>query len=371
MSNIVIFTGSTGAGHTLAARSLKEALDEKGHNVTIIDGFKKSGKFLSTTIEKGYKDLVEYLPELYRRVYQSFDKPSPYYDLTLSALRKYMQGQLIPEIKKLNPDLVVSTHPLVTNVLGQLKEENALPYPVLAFVTDFKIHEAYINPSIDAYVVATPYTKESMRGKGIMGDRIYPYGIPVRPEFKEHKDLRDPDVFSILLMGGSLGSSQMKKTLKSLLKAQVPLKIRVVCGTNKKLRKSITELLTEYPSYQKDVYVYGFVDDISGLMDQSDVLITKPGGLTASEAITKNIPMIIAYAYPGQEEENAQYLVEMGMALLVAKPKELGGVISFLTRNRYILNNMRRIMREVSDNQSIDKTVALCEKLASGEAEEN
>lgn len=363
MANIVIFTGATGAGHTLAARSLKEALDAHGHQVIIVDGFKNSGKIVSKTVEKGYKDLVEYLPKLYRSLYNKLDRPTKTFDTIFLAAKKIMQRQLLPEIAKLNPDLIVSTHPIITNILGQLKEEGEFDYPILAFVTDFKIHETYINPTIDAYVVASDYTKKTMAGKGIDNNRIYPYGIPTRREFSSHEDLRDPAEFSILLMGGSLGAKQMKKTLKALLRADAPLRIFAVCGKNKSLQAELEEIVLEGIDDNKHVDVLGFVKNISELMDKSDIIITKPGGLTTSEAIMKNLPMIIPYTYPGQEEENANFLVHSGMALQLGSASELTSVIVFLMRNPYILEHMREEMKEQSEKNSIQKTVLLCEKL--------
>lgn len=363
MANIVIFTGATGAGHTLAARSLKEALDAQGHQVIIVDGFKNSGKFVSKTVEKGYKDLVEYLPKLYRSLYNKLDKPTKTFETVFLAAKKIMQRQLLPEIDKLDPDLIISTHPIITNILGQLKEEGDLDYPILAFVTDFKIHETYINPAIDAYVVGSDYTKKTMAGKGIDTYRIYPYGIPTRPEFSSHQDLRDPEKFSILLMGGSLGAKQMKKTLKALLRSDAPLRIYAVCGKNKSLRTELEDIVLERMDENKQVAVLGFVKNISELMDKSDVIITKPGGLTTSEAIMKNLPMIIPYTYPGQEEDNANFLVRSGMAMQLGSASELKSVIVFLIRNPYILEHMREEMKEQSEKNSIQKTVALCEKL--------
>lgn len=366
MAKIIIFTGSTGAGHTLAARSFKEALTAAGHDVEIIDAFKESGKVLNTVVEQGYKQLVERLPDLYRKMYNAFDEYSKVYEVVFSSAKKIMQKDLLPDIERIHPDLIVSTHPIVTNVLGQLKQEGDLDYPILAFVTDYKIHEVYLNPTIDAYVVASEYTKKTLIEKGVEPDKIYPFGIPTRHEFSVRSSVPvDKEMTTIMLMGGSLGARQMKSAFYALLKAKSPMHIIVVCGKNEMMKHTI-ELINSTEGARADnkaVEIYGFVDNIPELMDESDAIITKPGGLTSSEAIMKNIPIIIPYAYPGQEEENAHYLVTSGMALQIDSVRDLSSVMDFLIENKYIINHMKELMSEESSKHSIQKSVELSEEL--------
>lgn len=365
MSKIIIFTGSTGAGHTLAARSLQEALTAAGHEVDILDAFKESGPLVNTLVEQGYKQLVDYMPGVYRKMYNKFDTYSKVYEVVFSSAKKIMRKDLLPEIAEEAPDLIVSTHPIVTNVLGQLKQEGDLDYPILAFVTDYKIHEVYLNQTIDAYVVGSEYTKKTMAGKGIDPDRIHPFGIPTRSEFSERPESPvNRDMTTIMLMGGSLGARQMKSAFLALLRAKSPLRIIVVCGKNKRLQRMIELIDAEsFHGNNKAVEIHGFVNNISEMMDESDAIITKPGGLTSSEAIMKNIPIIIPYAYPGQEEENAHYLVSSGMALQIESVKSLSSVMDFLIENKYIINHMKEVMSEESSKHSIENTVNLCEEL--------
>lgn len=365
MSTTIIYTASTGAGHTLAAISLKEAMESNGMNAVILDAFKESGQVANTIISQGYKQLVENLPKVYKKLYQHFDADRVGNEVVMKNAARVIKGDLLKDFERIKPDLIISTHPIVTNTLGRLKEEGYFNLPVLSFVTDYKVHEVYIKDSIDAYVVASDFTKESMIDREVDPNKIYAYGIPTRSEFNTGKrpDELNSNQGSILLMAGSLGSRQLKKAFLALLHTKANLSITVVCGKNERVRQQLELLAAEIPHANKEVKVLGYVNNISELMDQSDAIITKPGGLTTSEAIMKNIPMIIPYAYPGQEEDNAHYLVQNGMALQTDNINNLTSLVDFLIENRYIINHMSQAMSEEAQKHSIQKTVELCQNL--------
>lgn len=370
MSKIFIFTASTGAGHNLAAKSIAQALSEYGFEVDVYDAFKESSAVLDKIVTKGYKQLVENVPKLYEQIYNQFNHMTPFQQNIFKMMTKVMNPEIVPMIQKEQPHLLISTHPFVTNILGTLKEHGAFDLPVLSFVTDYKIHSVYLHKKINAYVVGSEYTKETMIEKGVNPDIIYPFGIPIRQEFVEETrkkaEIEDPTIRgTILLMAGSMGTRQMEKAFVALMKAQEKIKIIVVCGNNKKVERSIEFLNKVYETEDKVVEIHGFVDNIPELMDESDAIISKPGGLTSTEAIVKCIPMIIPYYYPGQEEENADYLVESGMAIKVDKIKELTSMVDFLIENKYIIQQMAENMSEEARNHSMEKTIELCKKLIS------
>lgn len=369
MPKVFIFTASTGAGHNLAARSMAEVLGEAGMDAVIYDAFKESSAVLDKIMTAGYKQLVEYVPKLYEQIYHQFNHMTPFQQYIFKLMARKMNPDLVPLIQNEKPQLIISTHPIVTNMLGTLKEHGAFDVPVLSFVTDYKIHGAYLHEAIDAYVVGSEYTKDTMIEKGVNPDIIYPFGIPVRPEFIEETQKSeavtgDPSVRgTILLMAGSLGTKQMEKAFAALMKANEKIRIIVVCGNNPKVERSIEFLNRVLSSEDKIVEIHGFVDNIPELMDQSDAIISKPGGLTTTEAISKNIPMIIPYCYPGQEEENADYLVESGMAIRIDKIKDLTSMIDFLVENKYVIQEMSANMSEEARQHSMEKTVALCQDM--------
>ncbi|HEY5556640.1 MGDG synthase family glycosyltransferase [Acetobacterium sp.] len=367
MPKVFIFTASTGAGHNLAAQSLKESLDEAGMNTEVYDAFKESNVTLDRLITKGYEQIVINVPKLYEQMYNQFNNMNRFQQGIFQVLTRIMNPEIVPLIRAGNPDLIITTHPFVTNVLGTLKEHHAFDVPVLSIVTDYKIHTLYLKKMIDAYIVGSDYTKQTMIDKGIAPDIIYPYGIPIRQTFLKNNRL-DPkektDIAgTILLMAGSLGTKQMEKAFSSLLKVRDKIRIIVVCGKNVKIEKEIRNINSREPSTNKIVEIHGFVNNISELMDMSDAIISKPGGLTSTEAIVKNIPMIIPFYYPGQEEENADYLVDGGMAIKVNKIKDLTSMVDFLFENKYIIKRMSENMSEEAAKHSMSKTIELCQDL--------
>ncbi|KNZ41676.1 MGDG synthase family glycosyltransferase [Acetobacterium bakii] len=367
MSKVFIFTASTGAGHNLAAQSLKESLDDAGFETEVYDAFKESNVTLDRLITKGYQQMVVNVPKLYEQMYNQFNNMNRFQQGIFQVLTKVMNPEIVPLIRAGNPDLIITTHPFVTNVLGTLKEHNAFDVPVLSIVTDYKIHTLYLKKMIDAYVVGSDYTKQTMIDKGIAPEIIYPYGIPIRQTFLKNNRLdpkEETDIAgTILLMAGSLGSKQMEKAFSSLLKVREKIRIIVVCGNNAKIEKEIRSLNKRDASENKIVEIYGFANNISELMDLSDAIISKPGGLTSTEAIVKNIPMIIPFYYPGQEEENADYLVDGGMAIKLNKIKDLTSMVDFLFENKYIIKRMSENMSEEAAKRSMSKTIELCQDL--------
>jgi processive 1,2-diacylglycerol beta-glucosyltransferase len=367
MSKVFIFTASTGAGHNLAAQSLKESLDETGYQTEVYDAFKETNITLDRLITKGYQQMVVNVPKLYEQMYNQFNNMNHFQQGIFQVLTKVMNPDIVPLINSGKPDLIITTHPFVTNVLGTLKEHSAFDVPVLSIVTDYKIHTLYLKKMIDAYVVGSDYTKQTMVEKGVAAEIIYPYGIPIRQTFltNNHLERKEPtDVAgTILLMAGSLGTKQMEKAFSSLLKVKEKIRIIVVCGNNAKIERDIKNLYTWEKPADKIVEIHGFVNNVSELMDESDAIISKPGGLTTTEAIVKNIPMIIPFYYPGQEEENADYLVDGGMAIKVDKIKDLTSMVDFLFENKYIIKRMSENMSEEAQKRSMSKTIELCKNL--------
>ena len=366
---ILIFSASTGGGHNAAAKSLQKGLMERNYDAKVIDAFAESSPALNRLLTHGYKNLVENLPKLYHTFYFKFDKMTKNQQMFFNIITRIMNPEILPMIYEEKPVLLVSTHPFVTNKLGTLKKNGAFDIPILSFVTDYKIHGFYINPIIDAYVVGSQYTKDDMIRRGVPENIIYPFGIPVRESFIE--ETKSPEIIdktvrgTILMMAGSLGCNQMEKAFVAVMKAEQKLKIIVVCGNNKSMERDLTFLKKVYKTNSKNVEIHGFVNNIPTLMDESDVIISKPGGLTTTEAMIKGIPMLIPYYYPGQEEENVDFLVESGMGIKIDRIKDLTLMVDFLIENKYIIQEMSENMTEEAQKLSSISTLDLCENLIS------
>ncbi|MDK2918745.1 MAG: processive 1,2-diacylglycerol beta-glucosyltransferase [Candidatus Petromonas sp.] len=364
MKKVVILTASTGGGHNQAARSLENVFQSHGYEVTIIDFLKVTSKMMDKIFVEGYSILSNNLPRVYKGLYKYSN-----YKVVNSRITNYMSKifhkRIFKVINEINPDLIVGTHPFIVNIICKLKEKGKLLVPFISVITDFKAHRIYVNNYVDAYITGSEYTSLSMIKKGINKEKVYTYGIPIRREFlrkSSTKTYRNNEVFTVLLMGGSMGYRAIEDVLRGLVNSKNKIKIIVVCGRNKSLMENIkVNYQNKYKN--KEIIVYGFTEDIPKLMESSDLLISKPGGLTVSEAIAKRLPMLIPYMIPGQEEENAEFLAQSGVARIIDDINEIDKEIDGFINNQYVLKRMEKNMEKLSEDYSLDDIVRLGDKL--------
>ncbi|HHV63581.1 MAG TPA: glycosyltransferase [Peptococcaceae bacterium] len=362
MAKVLILSASTGQGHNQVAKCLKEDLEASGYSVSIAEPVKEESKLMEKLVDDGYQLLASRLPKMYGKLYKiTYHKyvnkgVVTFLNLTLSTTIY----QLIQEHK---PDLLIVTHPLFVNVVSLLKADRKINLPFIAIVTDYMAHLFYVNKYVDAYIVGSRYTKDTLTEKGVAESKIYVYGIPIRKEFRQPRREHKNDTFTILLMGGGMGVPYMRKCLDKLLTNKHNLRILVVCGNNQRLKTSLENKLADSILNGKEVKIYGFTRNIPDLMDESDVIVTKPGGLTVTEAINKNIPIIIPFFIPGQEEENTEILVKAGLAVRAHNTTELNLLIDRFVENPKLLSDMRQKAAELARELSPDSILELTERL--------
>lgn len=364
MKKILILTTSTGQGHNQAANSLKEIFERRGYTVEKYDFLESNSTFLNSTITMGYEFLASKIPGFYGFFYNITDKK------ITNRLLKYIfwntERKLHNYISKEKPDIIIGTHPLSVNIVTHLKRRGLINTPFISIVTDFMVHYSYIDEYTDSYITASKYTKDYLASRGIDKNKIYPYGIPINPIFF-HKDnsiieTKDTEYFNILLMGGSMGLENISYVLKELIKNKNKLRITVVCGNNTHLKN---KLLSKYPSDipGKKLHILGFTNDISSIMDYCDLIITKPGGLTVTESIAKNLPIIIPFAIPGQEVQNTEFLTKMGCALYVQNIRDINSNVDLLLENSDVLSSMKNNLNKLKESYSIENICSLCDSL--------
>lgn len=367
MSKIVILTASTGAGHNQAAQNLKVEFESRGSKVHIVDMFKLTHKSIDVIVSDGYKLLATKLPKAYGIMYKTSDIK---YFNPLFAKHFFIatEMRLKKVFKAYQPDLVISTHPFGAPIMGGLKKRGKVSMPFIQIVTDFKAHYTYVHAYVDAYIAASDFTKQSLIHRGIPAHRIFVYGIPTKPQFKVTKQrvFSEDRPFELLVMGGSMGLKPMAKSVERLVKAPDKIKLTVVCGTNASLRRSLEAKCSEAIA-SGHLKLLGFVDNIHELMEEADVIISKPGGLTTTEAINKCIPMIIPFAIPGQEQENTAFLVENEMALEVQDVDALHWHIRSLIDNPEAYQRMVANMEALSKQYSMQQIIELSMSLIQGQ----
>ncbi|ERK29007.1 MGDG synthase family glycosyltransferase [Clostridium intestinale] len=361
VKKVLIVTASTGQGHNSVADSLKKELEKQNYEVKCIEPIKETGEVLDKLVSGGYEILATKVPSLFGMLYKASN-----HRLTSNSiggiLGKSIKDSTYEIIKEYKPNIIISTHPLLVKVIANLKKENKINIPFISIVTDYKAHSTYVDKSVDAYIVGSKYTKESLIEKGIDKVRIYNYGIPVKRDFMNFTNsMSREEQFTILLMGGSMGLKSMKKALFELMNLDIPLKIITVCGNNEILKRELEEDYKAVP-ISKELIILGFTTNISQLMDRASLIITKPGGLTVTEALVKRLPIIIPYYIPGQEEENVRFLVNE-KAAIYAEGDNLNTIIKRLFNDpkelKNMVNNIDKIVKEISLDNTLNLVTSI------------
>jgi processive 1,2-diacylglycerol beta-glucosyltransferase len=365
MKKVLILTTSTGQGHNQAAASVAESFENAGYEITKLDFLAKNSTILNNIIVAGYEISAAKFPKTYGFFYKLTDNKFINNLLKIPFfLTKKKVSKLVNEI---NPDVIVATHALSISVISDLKKKG-LKSPYILIVTDFKAHYIYVDSYVDAYITGSNYTKQSLIARNINPNKIHPLGIPINSKFYTEitsaDDLKDEEYFNLLLMSGSLGLNTIFIVLKELLKNPNKLRITVVCGKNDNLKNKLTNYCNDNHFKDKKLHILGFTNDISYLMDYCDVIISKPGGLTVTESIVKNIPLVIPFAIPGQENENIDFLTSEGYSICVKDLTKINDTVTHLIKNPNELSKMKTKLKQLSSTYSLTKIVDLADKLS-------
>ena len=365
----MLLTAATGGGHLRAAAAIEKYIKENTpYDVVTVDALKAIGKFLDKTVCDSYLFMAKRTPALFGRLYKRTNKENLFSDL-VPKLSGLFSSLLLRSIEDYEPDVIITTHPFATEMVSDLKEDGSVKAPLICVITDYGVHRAYICDYVDAYVVASDDMVPELTAFGVPKEKIYPFGIPVHGVFFDHVDqdemLRqldlDPALPTLLFMAGSFGVSNIIKLYRELEATDVPMQIIVITGRNEKL----------YEAFEKEIgqgsriptkLVY-FTDEVEKYMHAADLLVTKPGGLTVSEALACNLPMAVFDAIPGQEEDNANFLKTHDMCVRLQKGGDFAQEISSLLRERHRLQEMREACREFDKSQSVPNMLALIQEL--------
>lgn len=328
---ILIATVTAGGGHLAAAAALDEAWRALRPDDTIerLDLVKFFSPLHRKVHAEGYVKLVERAPELWGMIFAKTDSPE-------AARRLNRIQRLFPSrsrlrfarfLKQFKPDAVLCTHYAPLETLAQLREKQRSPQPFVAsVVTDFEAHALWMASGVDLYCVAAEETKARLVARGAMAENVVTTGIPIAAKFATKVDaravrktlgLRD-DLPTLLVLGGGFGMGPVAEILGGLDKTAGAFQTLVVCGRNEELRRELAAQDRSHPTR-----VLGFASNMHELMNVADLIITKPGGLTSSEALALGRPLLILDPIPGQEAANSDFLLEHGAAAKVNRVEDL------------------------------------------------
>lgn len=360
---ILLISVTAGYGHHATANALADELTARGAEVQKVDLLEYVNKFIFRAVDKGYLFYAKYAPNQFGQLYRAMEKSSSMRSRFINDLvSDILAGRFNKYFDEFTPDVIITTHIFGAQVLDELKRRNDVSCPVIGIVTDYTLHPFWNEvDQIEYIVTASELLNHRITQKGVDQARLLPFGIPIRPRFLTGVAQREArkmlqlqeDLHTVLIMSGSMGHGNMVEVVKKIDTLEMPLQLLVVCGSNEKAQKKLSKVTLRHP-----MQVHGFVNNVDLMMDAADCIVSKPGGLTTSETLAKKLPMIMVNPIPGQEEDNANFLINTGMALTTNKHFPVDEALYFLFSHPERLALIRKNIELFSHP---DATARLCD----------
>ena len=345
MKKILICTISIGNGHRSVAKTLSHYLQSQDakYQIEVVDVYEYLSPVISRMINRLYESSIKYLPSAYERFYEKTDE-DPLLNDKINLTRS-------PKFKKMlhafNPDLILHTYPSMFYIKYY---KNDIRVPAISIVTDYYAHKYWLQKNIDYYITPTKQVKLQMEQLGIPSECVFDYGIPIKETFyrkvtKEEKNHLlvkyglPKDKKIILLMSGGLGMGKILEVFQKLKDSKYHL--IVLAGKNKDLKEALDGINDGHT-------ILSFIDYVDDLVNISDGIITKPGGLTTTEVIASNKPILIINPIPGQEEWNSRYILNEGLGRRIYSLDMLKFDIESLLSNPLRLEYIEKVSQQLS-----------------------
>ena len=357
---ILVLSASVGAGHLRAAQAVELALRQVVPQATVknVDVLDLTNAAFRRVYGKAYLDLVNKAPHVLGYFYDLLDSAS------LPGRRKTDKLRLAVQRLNLNPfvrflketswDLIINTHFLPAEIIASLRKKGRLGVPQVTATTDFETHRLWVHEPCERYFTATVEGGLYLQSWGVPAETIFPVGIPVHPVFSEPKDRAEllekhhlsGDRPIVLQLAGGFGVGPIATYYRALLEVELPIELLVGTGCNDKVKEQLQKILI--PARHR-VHILGFTDQMDELMAAADLIVSKPGGLTTSEALARGTPLAIANPIPGQESRNSDFLLENGAAIKINNAATLPYKVTALLRDQDRMSalkaNARRLGR--------------------------
>jgi processive 1,2-diacylglycerol beta-glucosyltransferase len=367
-TRLLILSVSAGAGHVRAAQALEAAARAADPSVdaTHVDLLTRVPKDFRKLYGEQYIQLVEKSPQLWSWLYSTTDRPSR--GTLIGRLKRTVEKlntrKLRDEIARLAPDVILCTHFLPAELLSRARANGARTPALWVQVTDFDVHALWVHPHVDRYCVASDEVAFRLAERGIPRERISVTGIPVMPQFSAPLDRAtcaaelgvDPRRFTVLMMAGGAGVGSLDALAARLLATPGELQLIALAGRNADLLKRLQALAKRHPGR---LFPLGFTTTVERVMTVADLVVTKPGGLSVSECLAKGRPMLLVAPIPGQEERNADYLLEAGAAVKAIDGATLAYKLGRLQSEPARLSAMSAAARAIATPRAAHDLIAL------------
>jgi len=372
MNKILIFYGSYGGGHLSAARNIKDYIESNYSNseIMLVDCIDYINKILNKVTTKAYTDFSRNARWIWKQIYYGAESGS--LSKISNSINKVMAIKLNKLIQDFNPNLIISTHPFSSQMCAILKEKQKINCKLATIMTDYAPHSQWLvsHDFVDYYFVAHEGMKQDLIDRGVNKNKIFASGIPLSNRFLLNYDktkiLKEYGLSSdkktiLFFAGGEYGFGKDKtfNMLKSIISNFPYLQIIAIAGRNEKMKERFDELVVETNS-SNSVKILSFTNQVPELMSVSDLVITKPGGLTTTESLASGLPLIVIDPLPGQEEENAKFVENHGAGIWIKKEDNIEEILSNIFQTPYDLINMKIKARLIAKKNS---TKDICDVL--------
>lgn len=327
METLILSCG-TGGGHNSAARAILEEVQRRGDKAVLLNPYTLYSIKLAQTIDTSYISMVQKRPRLfgamYRagQLYRSLPVRSPVYHVN-----RWMVPIMEEYLRQNHFDIVITTHLYPAEIMTNLQDRGAAVPKTIFVSTDYVCIPFTEETECDAYVIPAKDLAPDYVRRGIPAEKLYPLGIPTKAAFaggetkaEARRRLHlDPDKRYALVAGGSMGGGTIRQTIRALmetLSGSPDTVLILVCGNNRNLYEELA------PQARDNILVVGHTDDMAGYLRASDLFVTKPGGLSSTEAAVCGIPILHTAGIPGCETYNADYFSAHGMSVACQDPQE-------------------------------------------------
>ncbi len=360
---VLIFYISRYSGHYHAASAIERGLLTLTRDVEVhkINALTYTNPILGAIINKAYLEVIKKRPEIWGHIYDNPDVIKKT-KRARETLHRFNMSKIKRLIESYSPDIVFCTQAFPCGMIADYKRTSGKDVLLIGVLTDHAPHSYWLFEEVNYYIAPSEETARALGQKGVLPERIKTYGIPVDPKFchkreipgiKNNLGLSDEGPV-ILIMGGSQGLGAVEEVAGSLMEdRQHKYQLVVVSGSNKKLYTRLQRLKRDKP--EGNISVLSYVENIDELMEASDVIITKAGGMTIAEALVKRLPMLIVNPIPGHEQMNTDYLVGKGAAIQIEDYGEIHQKLNKLFDSKGLLNDMKKSCSELAKpNSALD-----------------
>ncbi len=372
MNRILIFYGSYGGGHLSASRSIRDYIQSNhpDSEIMMVDCIEYINKLFNKVTTKAYVDFSKNARWIWKQLY--YGSESGGLARISNSINRIMAIKLDKLIQEFCPTLIISTHPFSSQMCAILKQKGKVNCTLATVMTDYAPHNQWLvaHEFVDYYFVAHEGMKEQLIERGVEPNKIYATGIPLsnrfllnydKPKILQEYNL-SPDKKTILFFcGGEYGFGKDKtfNRLKAIIDTFPNLQVIAIAGRNEKMKERFDALVEETNS-QNTVKILSYTNQVPELMSVSDLVITKPGGLTTTESLASGLPLIIIDPLPGQEEENADFIEKSGAGIWIKENDDIQNILFDVLGNTYKLQDMKIRARLIAKKNS---TKDICEKL--------